>query len=181
MVQFAIVLISALTGCKSSIDSINGQAPCSEKSVHISSKLQLLLKELETNKNNSFDSYIKKDGNDGIVDLCLASNMASDENMNELSTLPFVAKITLSCCANNTTPLTAHSFGVLKKFKSLKHLTLYGAVDKLSIEMCKSIASINRLESLTIEYSIVPEESVKFLKQMHIKSLQISESCTVEK
>ena len=142
-------------------------------------KLQSLVKQLETGREGLFESHVVRDRSGNIVEVCLTSDMVSDGNLNGLSALPKVSKLALYCCANNAEPLTEHSFNLLKKFKQLRCLVLYGAVDELSLSICNAIASVDSLEELTIEYSKIAADGGSVLKKMRLKNLRISESCTI--
>lgn len=176
--KIIITFVMLIVGCRfpppSSINLTD------ENHVKIDSKLQLLIKCLEKENTGPFDSYIKKDNKGNVVKICLSSDFVSKNNLKILLSLSQVNELILCCCANNPTPLTPDTFNILSGFKRLKHLELYGAVDELSINMCNSIASIKSLESLTIEYSIIPKEGILILKRMNLRELKVSKTCTVQ-
>jgi len=58
-----------------------------------------------------------------------------------------------------------HVFNLLKRFKKLRCLVLYGAVDELSLKICKSIASIDVLDELIIEYGKITSDGSSALKK----------------
>ena len=146
---------------------------------HRDSRLKSLVKQLETGREGLFESHVVRDDTGNIVEVCLTSDMVSDGNLNVLSALPKVSKLSLYCCANNAEPLTENSFNLLKQFKQLRCLVLYGAVDELSLNICKSIASVEGLEEVIIEYSQITNDGSSMLNKMRLKKLRISESCTI--
>jgi len=166
------------SGCQFDVADQNVKLMGDEQETCRDDRLQSLITQLEKKHAGAFDSHVVKDDAGSIVEVCLVADMVSDDNLKALSALPKVNKLVLCCSSNNAVPLTERSFGLMKKFKKLRSLVLYGAVDEVSLEICKSIVSIDGLENVVIEYSKITCDGIHVLKK-NIKHLQVSGSCSI--
>lgn len=175
-----IVSFMVLTnGCRFNVADQSMEPMDDKQGTQLDGQLQSLITQLERKHAGPFESHVVKDDTGNIVEICLVSDMVSDDNLKTLSALPKVNKLVLCCSANNAMPLTEDSFSLLKRFKQLRCLVLYGAVDELSAKISRSIASIDSLDWLVIEYSKITNDGILVLKKRGLKHLQISESCTI--
>ena len=108
----------------------------------------------------------------GLVDVMILDGTdVNQENIRVVSTIENLRKLILRCCVYSDEPLSVDDFKRLKSLKNLQHLVLYGAVEKLSEEMCQAISELSQLEELTIDYSIIDIKGQKLLE--NIKSLHL--------
>jgi hypothetical protein len=132
---------------------------------------QLLIEQLTEGKDKPFESGLLKDKSGNITEIRLFADMVNNDNILIVTEFPAVDTLILACSAKNVNILSVASFDLLGKCKKLRRLVLYGAVDMLTVDMCKSIAAIAQLEELTINFAEIEPQGIDVLKKRNFKVL----------
>lgn len=125
--------------------------------------LLALISKIENNK-NLFNSQIIRGKNNEILSIALANEDITDINLKAISTVKSMQSLVLACRTDDYL-ITPKSFQYFYHSKELKRIHLYGAVETITLEMCKSLSNIDKLELLEISFCDFEKEGVDFLKE----------------